>query len=155
MEVDPEVAALLDDLPAPALPEALLKEGWGRFTMNQMISYGQPAPASPSEVQQPIYDEHCMECGRPVTMSRGNWTDHSGGSRCDGLLTDNPLHGHHITAGELKVFTAKTKPKKFKDLKHKAACSATRHHHSCAHQCDHEEGHFGFHECKHCKHLWH
>jgi hypothetical protein len=173
MEVDPEVAELLGDLPPTRLPEELTKAGWGVHTMEEMVKYGQAPPVKPSEVQQPTYTEHCVQCGRPITAARGNhWMDHAGDRVCDGALVDGWRYAaHHVTADELDFIKSMddrlmprievsglTGPpatsKKFKDLKKKGDCSATKHHQQCAHQCAWPDDHFGFHECKHCRHLW-
>jgi len=162
MEVDPEVAALLDDIPATRLPEVLLREGWGMSTMEVMRKYGARIPVRPSDEPQPTYDANCAECGRPVTMRQGYWTDHSGGNRCDGLLVDEQLHGYHVTADEIRTNELignlnKSKPTALLNriAKARGPCMATRSHPNCTHQCEHPIGHFGFHECSHCKHIWH
>lgn len=159
MEVDPEVAALLDDLPRTRLPEELVEQGWGHASMDEMVKYGQYPPAPPSLVPAPTFDENCAQCGRPIALKqRGTrWMDHAGRTECDSLLVDDPQSGHHITESDLTFLRAANEdllgPKR-KTVNVLHNCSATKYSHGCAHYCDHKEQHFGFHECKFCKKLW-
>jgi hypothetical protein len=182
-DIDPEVAALLDDIPKAKLPKALEQEGWSRFTVQQMRSAGK-VPKAPSPEQAPKYLENCIQCGRPVTNARkgGGFWDHAGGMACDGALVDEQDYSEHVTQSyldEMKAYKAelarglygppvdpprvRQKDKRFQDLvkeakaakaRREAPCSATQYRSSCQHECSQRGEHFGFHECKYCRHLW-
>lgn len=162
MEIDPEVAELLGDLPPITLPIELEAAGWGHNTMNQMIQYGQAPPRAPTEgAQAPTYDDVCVQCGRPVTLYRQEWTDHSGKQWCDRALAEreDSYSDHHVTAEEVDVVRKTWAWKKWQEYKQdlpkqKGPCSTTKYSIACAHRCEHEDDHFGFHECKYCRHIW-
>ena len=175
-EVDPEVARLLEDLPKSKLPPALDKEGWGRFSIEQMQSVGK-VPKTPSTEQQPVYDARCYQCARPITMSRAHWTDHSGGTDCDGGAVVEREFPHHVVESEIEFVRDMDRRSKeraaertverekqraaaaARDAKKEAAaaqpCQASRGGKGCTHKCmEKRSDHFGFHHCRYCGHLW-
>jgi hypothetical protein len=106
-------------------------------------------------------------------MNRDHWEDHNAQRRCDGAIYDgDPLSSYHITDRDEQVLLRRQEypvvyrysrivvgppvvPKGIEPKPLKVVdCSAYKHGHSCAHQCAHDSGHFGFHECKTCRHLW-
>ena len=182
MEIDPEVAELLGDLPPTKLPLECEAAGWGYNTMREMIQWGQAPPRAPTEGElQPVYDETCVQCGRPITLHRHTWEDHNAKSWCDrGLMgKDEYATNHHVPQREHDLL-ARGAPRPLpsyvyskihvspaigaasaapigiepKINKKEVNCSATKHHHKCAHKCSHKDGHFGFHECQYCRKLW-
>ena len=162
-EIDPDVAAILNDLPPVKLPEALVNEGWGHDSMAS--AYGGRL-VGPSTETQPVYDHNCVQCGRPITMGRRQWwLDHAGNRWCTNVLLDREVAPYHIADHELKYWqTADAirprRVRKVSELKKPAGpCGArnfnlTQVHASHPHHCEHTEGHFGFHECHVCHHLW-
>jgi hypothetical protein len=161
LQLDPEVAALLDDLPPIKLPPALVAEGWGQRSSRDYPFVG--TRKQPSDVQQPIYTDTCVQCGRPLTMNaRQFWADHAGRVFCNNVLLDEPVLDYHVTQHDLDVGwrTVQEFPplvptrKKDEPPIPKAKCSATKHWNKHVHTCPHPEGHFGFHECIECRHLW-
>ena len=155
MEIDPEVAALLEGgLPPVKLPPALIKEGWGQRSMRTAAG---GRLVSPSTETQPIYDHRCVQCGRPITMGRREmWIDHAGNRTCENVLLDEQVAPYHVVDHELKYWELiKPQPRKFRDLIQKAGpCNATNSFGPHPHICLHPKGHFGFHECEACHHLW-
>lgn len=181
-EIDPDVQALLDENPA-TLPDELVREGWGRTRMQTYIDFGiEPKPVS--EVQQPTYDEVCVQCQRPVTNGYRGWTDHAGNQRCPADMLDEPrVADHHIPQADYDLLTSMRDAqieweKQRKDLIAKAKqdaatmiakaradaaatvqtplakCSKQKFSVGHTHQCFHPSGHFGFHECNQCRKLW-
>ena len=178
VKIDPEVARLLNDIPAVKLPKELVREGWGHSTVAQMRTYG-VAPTQRSTVVQPTFDHNCVQCGRPITAGRRGWTDHAGRTKCDGQLLDDPSRrrGVHFVEGQQakwedellddfkqrlkddinkQLYGRSTVPVRSTKSKKKdgGQCSSTKYANSCQHQCSEADDHFGFHQCKFCKHLW-
>jgi len=172
MEVDPEVAALLDDLPATTLPDELVQQGWGKISMKRALGSGLAELKAPDTEQQPVYDHDCYQCGRPIVPGRGYvWTDHAGRSWCDAVLVEERIHHKHFPEGELATRQAEAKlhAQQFEDMQARmrikqpptprvkvtGMCSAVKNKHQ-DHQCmcNHVGNHFGFHECTSCHHLW-
>lgn len=114
----------------------------------------------PSETQQPSYDDHCYQCGRPIT---GDNKDHSGKKECDGALVDEKLtRFHHSVANHAAVETVErlsAEARKARDAQASRImtpsnpCMATKQG-PHLHACNHGGGHFGFHECVECRQLW-
>lgn len=183
-EVDPEVARLLEDLPKSKLPPALDKEGWGRFSIEQMRSAGK-VPVRPADEQAPRYMETCVQCGRPITNARrgGGWWDHAGKQDCDGALVAEREFEAHLPQSdlveareyatemraraenrrrerELKAQQQNASLRATPRVRVKARCSATKHSGmkgsalQHVHECWHPYDHFGFHECRMCSQLW-
>ena len=127
---------------------------------------GRGTLVSPSEVQQPTYIDHCHQCGRPITEKR---KDHSGHMRCDGGLVDDQIAMHHCNKELYEVLKkdnehhaafmrgtprgVRPDPDGFKK-KASGPCALNKYSHGCEHICSHPGGHFGFHECVKCRHLW-
>ena len=159
-EPDPEVQALLDEGTGATLPRALVEQGWGQSTMRQMIKAGQRPPAHPSTEQQPVFYEECVQCGRPITMSRRSiWMDHAGREYCTADLVDERISHHHTPQADYDLLlTSKTAYGRRAHRKAMAAtgavCGINKYSKDCKHRCEHPIGHFGFHECRFCKHLW-
>jgi hypothetical protein len=170
--IDPEVAALLDDLPPITLPPALVAEGWGQRSLKKEPWLGGMQRKPTEGSQQPTYTDNCVQCGRPITMNRRQmWTDHAGRKECENVLLDEPVLDYHVTQHDLDVGwrTVQEYPPlvpvksrgKFRDLPRKKdeppkpamKCSATKFG-GHMHQCWHPGDHFGFHECVQCRHLW-
>ena len=70
-EVDPEVAALLEDLPPVKLPPALSEAGWGRFSAADILQHrpDHQQVVTPEDQMAPVYKHTCVQCGRPITLS--------------------------------------------------------------------------------------
>lgn len=176
-EVDPEVARLLEDLPPSKLPPALIQEGWGRFSMDYLVRTAGKTTKQPSTEQQPVYDARCYQCARPITMRRAYWTDHSGGTDCDGGAVVEQEFPHHVIESEIefsrnlirrskernaartaeleKRLAAAAATKAKKDEAAARPCQASRGSKGCTHKCmEKRSDHFGFHHCRYCGHLW-
>ena len=175
-EVDPEVARLLEDLPKSKLPDALIKEGWGRLSMKDWDAHGGKAKA-PSTEHQPKYENTCFQCARPITTRRGKWVDHSGKDWCDGGVVAEREFTWHVIESEIefsrdlirrskernaarsaeleKRLAAAAKTKAKKDEAAARPCEASRGGKGCTHKCmEKRSDHFGFHHCRYCGHLW-
>lgn len=165
MEIDPEVRALLDDLPPTKLPEALVEQGWGRHTMANSFGGTRKRPATDVT---PTF-EPCVQCGRPVALHRGRRRDHAGRIECDAAIVgeDGRLDGQHLIQEEVEYarlmrqmrqeypVVAEPLPARAKLPPIPAGpCASNKGTRACHHVCDHPSGHFGFHECKTCRHLW-
>jgi len=178
MPLDPEVQALLDDLPPPSLPDALRAEGWGAFSMRQI---GKTAiKPQPPELQSPDFCHRCVQCGLELATDRqGAARDRIGNVRCDRVLLPKDLLGDtpriHVIEGEREDTVAYIDRWRYhiEAQAQRAAAPArvsfddimraVQHYYPTAHdcqargrhnvshtcQCRHEGGHFGFHECKH------
>jgi hypothetical protein len=174
LEIDPEVAALMNDLPASKLPDKLIEAGWGDQSMEQaMSSYrGRGRLVPPSTTVQPTF-KHCAQCGLPVARNgRGLWMDHVGGQECDGALClDKQELARHIPQDELDDYMAavarenerqqafieafEEKRRLKRELQATpGTCEGMRYGAFCRHECAHSLDHFGFHECKYCRKLW-
>ena len=157
---DPEVEALLNDLPPTKLPQPLIDKGWGSNSMHDDVG----SRSRPSDVQQPEYDRTCFQCGRPITNDN---KDHAGKRRCDRLLVgEDWIDTIHLDEDEYrKLLTRREWAEKMAPLKAPptpkvrvaSACDARTNrggHPSHEHVCFHPADHFGFHECGACRHLW-
>jgi hypothetical protein len=167
-DIDPEVAALLDDIPRSTLPPALVNEGWGQLNMTQVERRAMsPRRAKPSAAPAPKYIENCVQCGRPVTNARksGAWWDHAGSGECDHALGGEYISAGHVVEAEVETIKAtierlskrkqeRRDPTINKPAPRGAPCSAMRFGMGCQHQCSQTSNHFGFHECKYCRKLW-
>ena len=73
----------------------------------------------------------------------------------------------HIQDIQRRLERVRQTDKKFQDLvkqtakkaaqakaRREAPCGANKHGASCTHQCSQNGDHFGFHECRYCRHLW-
>lgn len=153
---DPEVEALLNDLPPTKLPQPLIDKGWGNSSMHDGIGSRFP----PSNVQQPEYDRTCYQCGRPITDDN---KDHAGKRKCDRLLVgEDWVDTIHLDEDEWNRFRARPR-QELPDIIPRAKVTGTtgcdarttrggsRGH---DHVCFHPANHFGFHECGACRHLW-
>ena len=174
MDIDPEVEALLNDVPPIPLPQKLRAGGWGRQTMAEVQSYSVfEHTVKPSTTFQPTF-EPCAQCGKPIAEMRGIMKDHAGRDQCDGALVDGEqAYEYHCTQGGLDLLlkqreeleawsqeqllrlnrTEQTR-RAGKKLKALGPCNANMATRTCHHVCDHPSDHFGFHECKRCRHLW-
>jgi hypothetical protein len=172
-EVDPEVAALLEDLPKSKLPPALIKEGWGQHAMRDLFK----SPKAPSTVQQPVYENTCFQCGRPLTMRSSRWVDHSGKDNCDGGAVAEQEFPNHVIESEIEFSRDLIRRSKERDEQRQAQrmaaaarqdlvpprvrvkmqwCHAKKKVAGTAHECrcEYPFAHFGFHECVGCRRLW-
>lgn len=149
-DIDPDVAALLNENPA-TLPEAVVRAGWGV----QSIKDTGLAAKTPSDVVAPVFNETCVQCGRPIARGHRGYMDHAGTWHCVADLVDNPVSVHHVPQADWDLLDAMREPVKLKPLVQPAApCQATKHDFDHSHQCFHPTGHFGFHECLACRKLW-
>jgi len=174
MEIDPEVAALLEEGLGVTLPPALVKKGWGQTSMHQAHNIGTGQMVTPSQEFQPQYTDTCHQCGRPITLDRqGGWADHAYRTNCDGALVDRALTMYHFPTSQLDDIKAWVKRENSEMMRRlevekekanqrrkeiaarqAAPCGHSKHSSSCQHQCSQGGDHFGFHECKFCRHLW-
>lgn len=172
--MDPDVEALLNDLPRLSLPDALVEAGWGQRTI---ADYGTDADLRRPTVGplQPTYSHTCVMCGRPVTQLAGStWVDHSHHGYCDGALLDpdDPIASNrpsHMVSQDDVAQVRRSLVANQKRRERLAAsavitpeperCMAGRrtrgtYGHRCV--CHHDRAHFGFHECHRpdCRRLW-
>lgn len=162
MEIDPDVAELLDDLPPSRLPQPLKDQGWGNMTIKEAVSFGIKGPKAPSTTQAPVFNETCAQCGRPITLDdHDRWVDHIHRTLCDGAIAEHQEFDHHVNEHDLQehrrkqAYLAAWERSKLESTTPPSLnCLASKDTRQCKHRCFHPNGHFGFHECFRCRHLW-